>query len=287
MEYEGTLSVLSQLAKGQGKTGLLVLSGGTRGVYGAAQTRALEERGLRDNFEVLAGISSGAGPILYFAGGVVSRGVRVYYEECPKSDFLSFAPRRVRNGTMLDPNFLGAVFRGKIGTNGVCLDAVKSCAADVVVGLTDCESGQGVFVDIKTAMPDPVEAVIASMAMPILCRRPFVVNGKRYRDGGVESIPFPARKLVEGWGLDALIVFANRPRSWVHSRPRQVVERLVSKDRTAFDVNLHYLRTAGLPYLLVWTDNELGFLEQRASRLQAAAERGYNFMSELLNRADV
>ena len=298
MDHEGDESVLSRLARGEGRIGLLVLSGGMRGVYGGGQLAAMEKYNLRNRYVVNLGISSGAPGVGYSAGGVAWRGHRIYYEECTTPAYMSGSIRRMIQGTTIDLDYLCSVFRGDVGSNPIDIEAMRACKADVYVGVTDYETGEGVLIDVKTATPDPVAAIHASIAMPHVYRKPVVVNGRRYLDG-TGGMPFPAREMVERWNLDGLVVLANGPRIRRRSLKRDVLEfctinllppgpRRTSRRRLeVFAENLAYLREGKTPYLIVSTDDEVKMFDRNPVVLKAAAERGYSHMTELFTRAGV
>jgi predicted patatin/cPLA2 family phospholipase len=281
MEYEGNTS-LPRLLEGTGRLGLLILGGGTRGVYGSAAACVLEERGLRDRFSVLAGVSSGAGPILYFSAEEVRRGTPIYYEECTTPHFLSLSPRRFMKGTAQDIKWLGEVFRGTVGSKGVSIEKVRAASMPVLVGVTNVATHSGELIDIRT-LHDPVAGVIASMAMPYLCRQRIVIDGNRYRDGSINTLPFPAENLVQAYNLDGLLVFANRPRRSMQSWQRRALEVATrTRDPKTFDRNLSFLRSGSVRYGIIWTDESISIIEQNADRLRHAAHTAHTHMTTLL-----
>lgn len=293
MEYEGDLSLLRLLARGEGRIGALGLSGGNAGAEGCAQACAFETRGFTQ-FAVMGAISSFAGTALYFTAGVLNAGASCYWEECSTDSFISLSPRRFVSGTSADVGFLTEdVFR-----NEVSADAVRAFPGDFVVGVTDWETGVGELVDVKTAAPDPFVAVRASMAMPVLYRSPVHVNGRRKYDGAV-GIPFPAVEIIDAWGLDGLIVFANHPREWRPSTLTRAMEiasalGMSSVRRSAFlarvDVyhdGLRRLRESNTPHLILWGSGEITAFTRDAKTIEAVARRAYDDTMKLFALAGV
>ena len=208
MEYEGDLSLLCRLARGEGRIGALGLSGGNAGAEGCAQACAFESYGLT-KFKVIGAISSFAGPAIYFAANMLNKGASCYWEECTTENFISFSIRRFLNGTTADVGFLvNDVFRKEVR-----VEAINRFPGDVVVGVTDWKTGRGHLINLKTAGHELFDAVRATMAMPVLYRKPVIVNGQRKYDGA-SAIPFPALELIKRWDLDGLIIFANHPKDW-------------------------------------------------------------------------
>lgn len=138
MEYEGDLSLLSRLTRGEGRIGALGLSGGNAGAEGCAQACAFESHGLTQ-FTVIGEVSSFAGAALYFTAGVLNAGASCYWEECSTDSFISFSLLRFIRGTSADVGYLTEdVFR-----NEVSVDAVRAFQGDFVVGVTDLGDGKG------------------------------------------------------------------------------------------------------------------------------------------------
>ena len=294
MQHEGDVTLLAKLARGKSRIGLLILSGVIRGVYGGGMAIALEKRSLQDYLKVIVGVSTG-GPVgLFLAGGAVYRGNRIYSEEAATPNFISLSPQRALKGTSADVGFLASVFRGEIGNNPIPIDAMRSCPADVYVPLTNWETGKGELVNAKSALPDPIAAVQATIAMPLLYRIPVFVNGTRYVDGGI-GFPFPAREMVEKWKLDGLIVFANWPKDSPisplfqgkvvsHLLPTALGAALRSRT-TRFDDGVRFVRESGIEHLIVWTDGQVGAFARNPAVIKDGARRALNYMDNLCARA--
>lgn len=295
MEHEGDVTLLADLAKGGKRIGLLILSGVMRGVYGGAQATALEARGLQHNFRAIVGVSSGAPVALYFAGGAVYRGTNIYHKECTTPSFISASPLRLLKGTTGDVGYLAQIFRGKIGHNPMDLEGMRACAADVFVAVTNPETGKGELINAKTATPDPVAAVHASIAMPVLYRKPVFVNGIRYIDGSVGA-PFPALEMFRKWNLDGLIVLANRSRARSGSIKEKMEKLLISLLVPSLSKASHQyqpLYEQGLAetrknrHLIIWSDEAVGSYARNSSVVKAGQDRARTHMEHLLKGVGV
>lgn len=293
MWHEGDISVLTRLFYREGRTGLLVLSGGMRGIVGAAEACAFEERSLRNNFTVIEGGSSGAATALCFAAGMVRRGVRIYTEECCSRKYLSWSPLRALRGTTCDVEVVISALRPIVP-----LDALKTCVAEVCIAVTNHETGKGELLDAKIATPDALTLLHASIAMPHIYRKPIYVNGRRYMDANGAMI-FPAEEIIERWQLDQIVVLANRPRHWKQTLKRRVLEKsaiaLLPKQLSEPSARRHHLfeenyeAVTKIPHLILWMDDDydIEFLTQDSSKLERARDRAYDHMNGLLDRAGV
>ncbi len=293
MEYEGDLSLLSRLARGEGRIGALGLSGGNAGAEGCAQACAFESRGLTQ-FKVIGAVSSFAGAALYFTAGILNDGASCYWEECSTDSFISLNPLRFIRGTSADVGYLTEdVFRKEVS-----VDAVRAFSGDFVVGVTDWETGKGELIDVKSATPNPFVAIRASMAMPVLYRVPVCVNGRRKYDGAV-AIPFPAVEIIDQWNLDGLIVFANHPKEWSPKRITRVLETLSalgmsSVRRRAFleRIDLYHeglrrLRESKTPHLILWGTGEITAFTRDSKTIATVAKRAYDGTMQMFERAGI
>ena len=165
--------------------------------------------------------------------------------------------------------------------------------------MTDFETGIGILVDAKAATPDMVEAVHASIAVPVIYRNEvYYGEGRRGVDGAI-GLPFPAELVIEEYGLDGLIVLANRPSEerifwWstceflyslmLHSRLRRALRRT----RFIFVENLGYLRRQAVhgktKHLIFWSEESVSVLMRDAERLKAIADTAYRETLDLIDR---
>ncbi len=305
MEYEGDVTLLRQLANENARIGLLSLAGGNRGIVGGSVVAAMEKYGLQHKFKILVGISTGAPQVAYFAAGVANRGRRIYYEVCTTPEYMMLSRRqpvktirRFYRGNAVDLDHLCSVFRGEIGSNSLDVDALCACKANVYVGVTDYATGEGRLINLKTALPDSVAAIHASIAMPHVYRKPVIVNGKRYLDG-TGALVFPAREIVESWNLSGLLVITNGPRTHSRSLVHAALEffainllppgpRRVSRKRhLTYGESLTYLRGGRMPYLIIYSDVSVHMFEQNPEIIKSAGDRAYEFTLGLLKSAGI
>jgi predicted patatin/cPLA2 family phospholipase len=172
------------------RSALVICGGAMRGVFGAGAAIAFHRLGLASCFDVVVGISTGAAIASYFLAGEERGllGTSIYYEEC-LNGFISF-----RKWPVADIDYIERTMRH--GRKKLDIEAILAHRSQFYVGATDWDSGEGHFLDVKRAKPDPLAAIKASFAITELYRRPVVVNGKRFTDGST-AMPFPAKKVLE------------------------------------------------------------------------------------------
>jgi predicted patatin/cPLA2 family phospholipase len=186
------------------RTVLLVLGGAMQGANGAGAANALCALGLSQVFDVVVGVSTGAGIGAYFLAGKeqTALGSSIYYEECTLPDFINFYRRKC----IANIDFVETILRS--GKKKIAVDKIMNSRSMFYVGATRTKDGKGEFINVKTAIPDPISAIKASMAMPGFYGKSVRVNGKLYEDGS-PGLPFPVREVVDKFSPTHLLVISN------------------------------------------------------------------------------
>lgn len=279
------------------RPGLLILSGMMRGVNGAGQVLALFKHSIRDVFDFVFGLSAGA-PV---GGGYVANQpqdlIGIFWDECASSEFLSLR-RAVSGGHLMEIDFLVKVLRGQT-KRGIALDhtALLKSRTAFYAGATCARTGRGVILDAKTTSPDAVEAIRASIAMPGVSHGNVEIDGNPLLDGA-GAFPLPAQEVIRRFKPTDLLIFTNCPQKMNVNE----IERLVSPmvlgalspgareafaTRSArFTEELSYLRQqTSCRYGVVWTGSEIGEFERNPKKLETAALRAEQHLSDLLSQA--
>lgn len=264
------------------RTALVILGGGMKGVNGAGSAIAFHLLGLGDVFDVVVGISTGAGIGAYFLGGLEQAllGTSIYYEELPPR-FIKYSRRPIA-----DVDFVEAVLRG--GKKKLDVGAITRARSGFFVGVTDVEDGSSVLLDAKRAKPDIITALKASMAMLGLYNKPVEVNGRRYIDSG--SYWFPIREIVNKFVPTDILVLPNCSREWSEKYSPTLAERIgsllllrgaSSKLQELFKLrykrwqeDLQFFATlGGVNKGILWAPDNVGLLAKDSQKLRRAAEK--------------
>ncbi|QQG45729.1 MAG: patatin-like phospholipase family protein [Candidatus Sungiibacteriota bacterium] len=184
---------------------LLILGGGMKGPYSAGQALGLHEVGLGRAFDVVVGISAGAGTAAYFSAGKEQAqiGTSLFYEECTTKDFIDF--RRLHQ--IMNVDFIAKAMRH--GPKTLDQKAIMDSPQELYVGVTDPKTFKSKFIDVKTATPDMISPFHASMAAPIAYRKAVEVNDGRYVDGAFD--PMPVEKVIEQFQPTDILILPNTP----------------------------------------------------------------------------
>lgn len=273
----------------------LACPGLQRGVYAGGKARALERLRLAEEFDVLVGVSTGAPAWAFMLAGQLHQHLNVYWNEAATEEFASFKRFLLGRGPIISTDNISAIFRRKLDQS-----KVLRSRPDFFTGVTCATTGRGYLIDAKCTDPDPLEAVHASIAMPMLCGRVVEIGDRSYVDGS-GAMGFPAREIIEQFEPTDLLVFANCPDereelgilktlltgAMLSSFPAPVQRAFLARYRCFAD-RVRYLRNQHrVRWGIVWTDEEIGSFEFSPRKLERAADRADWFMTRLLTDAKV
>lgn len=215
---------------------LLILGGGMRGASGIGAVYALHLLGLQDVFDVVVGISTGAGISACFLSGeeTARRGAAIYYDDLARN-FID-----VFRDPITDIDFVERVVRH--GYKRVDQEAIRKARSEFFVCVTDHHDVTPVLLDAKRATPDIITAVKASMAIPGFYNRTVQVNDRQYVDGSVN--PFPIRRVLELFHPTDILVIANCTEESGRDREPNMIEKAL---------NLYFMRNVPNTLRTMWT----------------------------------
>ena len=274
---------------------LVIFPGTMRGVHGGGQVTALEKRDrkLIHGFEGIDGASTGAAIGAYALAGQAEEGTRLYYEECTTPDFISFR-RMLHGGNGADVGYLAHQFRA--GPKRLKQENIYASGTELCFGVTEYETGNERYVVAKEVKPDIVHGIHVSIAMPALYREPLYIDGVRCNDGG--SSCRLVRKALSHKPT-GVVVFTNCSRNHHESSAKKFMtnmimirepkaQRVAIRNRyKAAAEDIEGLKESGVPYLILYSDGEIGSYTRDADKLKKAAQRSCDHLLSLLDRAGV
>lgn len=259
---------------------LIILSGGMRGVSGAGSVIAFHLLGFGEVFDVVVGISTGAGIGAYFLGGLEQTllGTSIYYRDLPPR-FIKYFRRPV-----VDVDFVEYILRERKALN---VEAVCASRSRFFVGATNLQSESLTLLDVKMAQPDPIAALKASMAVPGLYNKSVEVNGQMYVDGGAH--PFPIRVVTEAFESTDILVITNYPRGKGEARAPSLTEKVcssfflretsprlrelwLSRHKRWYESLQFFSSLDGVNKGIIWASDNVGLLTRNPRKLRRAAE---------------
>ena len=166
------------------KTALIIQGGGTRAITSCSAGAALDHIGLRNAFDSVYSVSSGALNAAYFLSGQAPLGVSVYLEDIRSRRFLSL----LRWPRIMNLEFL---FEDIVkGQKKHDLEVTQGHPTPLYIVTTDSQTGDAVWFSSHDSGVDFHLALKASCAVPV-ASRPVAVDGRMLIDGMlVEPIPF-------------------------------------------------------------------------------------------------
>ena len=307
MEYEGDISIFREIKdhacsvaenrESTSKPWLCIGPGTMRGAFGGGQVSALEERGLTDGFAGVFGNSTGAPTAAYFLAGQARKGTTIYHEECTWEEFISLK-RYLRGGNAADINFLARVVRGEVSSKRLDEAVIRTrTRTELLMGVTVHGTGESRVVDAKALLPDIVQGIVASAAIPGLFTDTVMIDGARVVDGGFSN-PLCMDEILRR-GATSVLVFANRKREYQETAVKRLMTRFTMRNESdvlrrlsrmrevPFNREFTLLRGSGIPYLIIWCDDGIGALTTDQKRLVQASERARMHLHQLMDRAEV
>ncbi|MFK0573446.1 patatin family protein [Endozoicomonas sp.] len=190
------------------KRALVVEGGGMRGVFTAGVLDAFLDKRVR-SFNGYYGVSSGALNLSSFIAGQRGRNLELYTNLCLNSEFISVL-RHIKGGNLFDLDWFFQKINQQNSLNLIRFKNKLSSEYFTVVS-TCIETGQPVYnkIDGTTSSNLISDILKASSALPMIYRKPVVVNGQALTDGSL-SDPLPILKAVDD-GFNQIIVLRTRP----------------------------------------------------------------------------
>lgn len=201
---------------------LLIMGGGMKGPYCAGQVAGLHDVGMGDVFKNVVGFSAGSGPAAYFVAGAdqVRKATALFREDCTSEEFLSLKRLKI-----IDTGVIASNMRS--GEKALDQEVIRESPTGLYAGVTNAETGEVEFVDLKTATRDSeldmVAVCEASSAIPLF-EDPFEVNGNMYLDGSLGELPF--NNLIKQFRPTSILVLPNMPFSEIDTLEQASVESI-------------------------------------------------------------
>ena len=187
---------------------LIVMAGAMKGAYAAGQALVgLPKVGMDEGvFDSVVGTSAGACVGSYFVANRDHKpqGAKVFYDQCCAGEFVKFS----RVHRLMDVDKIRAIMESNTIDN---LDQKRLAEnpTKLFVVAAKLETGESEIIDAKTAKPGPVDAITASMALPLLYRRSIKVNEEQYIDGGFD--PLPLQEIIDRCNPTDILILPNVP----------------------------------------------------------------------------
>ncbi|MGG2067101.1 MULTISPECIES: patatin-like phospholipase family protein [unclassified Bacillus (in: firmicutes)] len=264
-------------------TGLVLEGGGMRGVYTAGVLEYFMENDLY--FPYVIGVSAGACNAASYLSRQKERNKTVNIEYVTHPRYLSYK-NLWRKRQLFDMDF---IFR-EIPKQHVPFDfeTYFNTEQRLLVGATDCETGQPVYFEKGRTQEEALTLLQASSSLPFVA--PVVeFGGKKLLDGGI-SDPIPVRKAqVDGYQKSVVVLTRNKGYAkkkskfgWIAAKAYKKYPNLVNTMLARYEIyneTLHYIEkeeAAGNIFVIRPTDQlEVDRMEKNPEKLQRLYEQGF------------
>lgn len=191
------------------KIGLVVEGGGMKCAYGAG----ILDRFLDDNieFDYIIGVSAGSANAASFLARQRGRNKRFYTEYLDDPEYLGMK-NYIENGQLFGLQYIYGTLSNADGRDPLDYDAIMANPAEFEAVATDAWTGRPVYFGKDQLTQDDYSIIMASSALPVMCK-PVRINNRFYFDGGV-SDAIPVKRAFEK-GCDKVVVITSKPYDFV------------------------------------------------------------------------
>ena len=197
-----------------GKTGVIDMGGGFRGIYAAGVLDYCLDNEIR--FDLGIGVSAGSANMASFAAGQRGRNLRFYTEFGMRREYASMYNYLHRH-SYVDLDYVYTTLSRANGESPLDYPALRDNPMELIVVATDAATGEPRYFTKADMAQDQYDIFKASSAIPTLCR-PYPVNGSPCFDGAL-SDPIPVEKAMD-WGCNRVVVILTKPEN-VLRNPRK------------------------------------------------------------------
>lgn len=225
--------------KKQEKIGILVEGGGMKCSYGAGVLDAFLEQKILFDYGI--GVSAGAANLASFFAGQKDRNRRFYCEHCKDPNY--FGPLSlIKTGSLFGLSYIYGTMTNEGGIDPLDYDALMKHPGEMYFPATDAKTGKPVYFSKKDLMRNQYEPIMATCALPVVCK-PVKWKDGVYFDGGV-SDSIPIQKAFED-GCTKVIAVMTKPRDYIMSpqRHKKVYSKVLLRyPKIIDDLNQRHLR---------------------------------------------
>lgn len=191
------------------KYGLVVEGGGMKCAYSAGILDRFLDEGV--TFDYCIGVSAGSANVASYLAGQRGRNLRFYTDHIGEPGYFG-AKSYLTTGDLFGLHYIYGTLTNSDGADPLDFPAIVRNPAAYCVVATDARTGKAVYFDKSELVQDDYRHIMASCAMPAVCR-PVRIDGVPYYDGGVADA-IPVRHAVRE-GCTRLVVILSKPRGFV------------------------------------------------------------------------
>lgn len=188
--------------------GLVVEGGGMKCAYNAGILDAFLEHGIF--FDYCIGVSAGAGNLISYLAGQKGRNLRFFTEHIHAPEYFGLRSF-LKTGDLFGLQYIYGTLTRADGKDPLDYRAVLRNPTRYEAVVTNALTGQAEYYGKETLHQDDYRLLMASSAIPAVCR-PVVLQGTPYYDGGLADA-IPVQRALEQ-GCDRLVVILSKNREY-------------------------------------------------------------------------
>lgn len=189
-------------------TGLVVEGGGMKCAYNAGILDAFLEHHI--NFTYCIGASAGAGNLATYLAGQKGRNLRFFTEHIHAPQYFGLRSL-LKTGDLFGLQYIYGTLTRSDGKDPLDYQAILHNPTCYEVVVTNAITGQAEYFGKEMLHQDDYRLLMASSAIPAVCR-PVMLQGVPYYDGGLSDAIPVGRAMQQG--CDRLVVILSKPRSY-------------------------------------------------------------------------
>lgn len=224
-----------------GKIGLMLEGGGMKCAYGAGVLDAFMENNI--TFDYIVGVSAGAANGVSLISGQQGRNRRFYVEHVTEPEYFGFR-NLIKCGDMFNLKYIYGTLSNDGGEDEVDFDAFMANPTVYEAVATNALTGKPAYFGKDHIERNHYVEVMASSAIPVICR-PVFVDGIPYYDGGI-SDALPYKRAFEQ-GCEKVVCILSKSRDYIRKpdKFRPVYKVLCRKyPKVVENIDKRYLRYA-------------------------------------------
>lgn len=212
------------MANAMGKTAVIDVGGGFRGIYAAAVLDRCLDDGV--SFDLGIGVSAGGGNIASFIAGQRGRNRRFYAEYGSRKEYAGLGCF-LAHRNFLNLDYIYGTLCTHDGEDPLDFGAFTDSPMDFIVVATDAATGKPMYFPKSRMRQDDYDVLKASSAIPAACK-PYRIDGRPYFDGALGD-PVPVAKALE-LGCEKIVLLLTKPRDTVRtSEQDEKVARFIER----------------------------------------------------------
>ena len=191
------------------KIGLLVEGGGMKCAYSAGVLDLFMEKGI--TFDYVIGVSAGAANAASFMAGQIGRNKRFYTEFVKDPEYFGVKSfMKTHDGFNL--KYIYGDLTNEGGKAELYYDKIMENPAEYEIVATNALTGKPHYFNKSELVRNDYKQIMASSAIPALCR-PVFIDGVPYYDGGI-SDALPLKRAFD-MGCDKVVCVLSKSRNYV------------------------------------------------------------------------